>query len=93
VTLWRPKRGPVLTWGRGLHLVMGAVVPSVAYWLGGYPALGWACAGTLVAAVGWELLTPALAGPLQWAHDAGDVVDLVAFAAGVVLAGLLLGCH
>lgn len=88
--LWRPKRGPVLTWGRAAHLSIGILVPSVARAIGGYEALGWACAGTLVAAVAWEAITPALAGPMGWVHRWGDVVDLAAFALGVGLAGVLL---
>lgn len=87
---WRPKRGPVLTWGRAAHLVIGAAVPIIAWMRGGYEALGWACVGAILFACGWEVCTPALSGPFGWVHRWGDVVDLIAFAAGVCVAGALL---
>jgi hypothetical protein len=83
VRLWRPKRGPVLTPGRVAHLGIGALVPCLASALGGYEALGWACAGMAVGACAWEAITPALGGWMRWTHRYGDVVDLLAFLIGL----------
>ncbi len=88
--LWRPKRGPVLTWGRATHLLVGTAVPTLAWLAGGYEALGWACAGTLLAACVWEIATPITGRWFSWVHRWGDVVDLLAFALGVCAAGLIL---
>jgi hypothetical protein len=81
----------VLTEGRAVHLVIGGCIPAVAYGVGGYNALGWAVVGTVLAACLWEIITPAMAGPMGWVHRYGDVIDLVAFLAGVVLSAAVLG--
>ena len=88
---WRPKSGKVLTWRRAVHLAIGLVAPWVGFRLGGYDSLGFACWGMLIAGGGWEMITPALAGPMGWVHRWGDVVDLAAFSSGVSISGLILG--
>lgn len=89
--LWRPKRGPVLTWGRGVHLVIGAAIPLAAWARWGDDGLGFGILAVFAGGGVWELLTVRLAGPLGWAHRYGDVVDLGAFALGAVVAGLIGG--
>lgn len=89
--LWRSKRGPTLTPGRAAHLLAGLLVPIAARSVGGYEAMGWACAVMLVGACVWEILTVRLARWLHWAHGYGDVVDLGFFSLGVTIAALIGG--
>jgi len=73
-----------------LHALTAGVEPKVALELA-YNHFGWTCAGMAAAAIGWEMITPALSGPMGWVHRYGDVIDLVAFLAGVTISGLLCG--
>ena len=91
MTIWRPKSGRVCTWRRLLHLLVGLVVPWVAFRIGGYGALGFACWGMVIVAGAWEAFTPTLAVPFRWPHPWGDVIDLAAFSSGVSVTGLTLG--
>ncbi|MCA9726067.1 MAG: hypothetical protein KC729_00180 [Candidatus Eisenbacteria bacterium] len=86
---WRPKHGPLLTWGRGSHCAFGAIV----CWLS---SLAWGYAGLAVgvlAAAGfawaWERCTYYIAPLARWKHPYGDVRDLAAYIVGALLVALL----
>jgi len=82
---WRPKPGPLLTWGRFQHAVWGALVCLVCYAVWGYAGL---VVGVIAAALlgwAWERATYYLAPLAGWPHPYGDVRDLAAYIVGALL--------
>lgn len=89
MALWRPKRGPVLRWGRLAHFVVAAAATLWSAHRGGYDGLGMASAAVLILAPLWELATVRLGSWLRWSHRFGDVVDLIAFVLGWLVAAIV----
>jgi hypothetical protein len=75
--------------GRFIHAWIGFVLPIAAHALWGYPGIGWASVVVLVGAVAWELATPVLARWWRWSWPFGDVIDLIAFVVGWLVAAVV----
>lgn len=91
---WRAKLGPVLRWTRGVHILVGMVIPGIGYRHSGAEGLGMGILGVCVVGGAWELAMPVLERIHRgWGgyHPWADVLDLVSFLVGASIIGLILG--
>lgn len=81
---WNEKPGGVVTTGRAVHVLIGALIPLVAGHLGGYSACAWGVVAVLALGIAWELATHPLARALRWRWIHADLIDYLAVVVGAV---------
>lgn len=84
MTIFKPKKGPVLQWSRVVHCLESALAVAMAGHLGGYQwSIGVGLAA-IIGGFGWEVSNRWLPGK----HPFGDAIDFWAFVAGALTAGV-----
>lgn len=76
--IFKPKKGPILRWSRGLHLIEAAAITAAGGFLWGETGAAYAGAAAIAGGFGWEVSNKWIPGP----HMFGDGWDFLAFVAG-----------
>lgn len=76
--IFKPKKGPILRWSRGLHLLEAAAITTAGGLLWGEQGAAYAGAASIIGGFGWEVSNRFTGGY----HPFGDGWDFLAFVAG-----------